>query len=185
MRHERLDARTERLTFDPPLTIGEVIAQWQSASEFLEGWIDALRDAPFDAYFWETPCATTLDRAFECALVDAPGLARTSGDPSAFSRHFARAVDDVADFANLGGDAHLVVPTPHGTEDYASLAAFTRHAPLVQQHALWRRVGGAWHAAIEAGPVWLNTAGMGVPWLHVRLDASPKYYRHAPYRQRA
>lgn len=185
MRRERLDARTERLTFDPPLEVGDVIGQWQRSAEFREGWIAALRDAPFKAYFWETPCATKRDRAFECVLVDAPGLARTTADPSAFERHFAGAADDIADFANLGGDAHLVVPAPHGAEDYASLAAFTHHAPLAQQHALWRRVGGTWHAAIAARPVWLNTAGMGVPWLHVRLDASPKYYRHAPYRQRA
>ncbi|MFO1021395.1 MAG: hypothetical protein U0903_11970 [Planctomycetales bacterium] len=31
-------------------------------------------------------------------------------------------------------------------------------------------------------PVWLSTAGAGVPWLHVHLDDQPKYYSHAPYR---
>jgi hypothetical protein len=29
---------------------------------------------------------------------------------------------------------------------------------------------------------WLSTAGMGVPWLHVRLDDRPKDYGHRPYR---
>mmetsp|Transcript_9405 Transcript_9405/g.21189 ORF Transcript_9405/g.21189 Transcript_9405/m.21189 type:complete len:541 (+) Transcript_9405:444-2066(+) len=29
-----------------------------------------------------------------------------------------------------------------------------------------------------ADPVWLSTSGMGVPWLHVRLDSSPKYYTY-------
>jgi hypothetical protein len=33
-------------------------------------------------------------------------------------------------------------------------------------------------------PVWLGTAGAGVSWLHVRLDDRPKYYGHAPYRDR-
>jgi len=28
----------------------------------------------------------------------------------------------------------------------------------------------------------LSTAGMGVYWLHVRLDTRPKYYQHTPYR---
>lgn len=31
-------------------------------------------------------------------------------------------------------------------------------------------------------PVWLNTAGGGVPWLHIRLDDQPKYYRYQAYR---
>ena len=32
-------------------------------------------------------------------------------------------------------------------------------------------------------PTWLSTAGMGVAWLHVRLDQRPKYYAHRPYRE--
>ncbi|MFY0533025.1 DUF6940 family protein [Nannocystis pusilla] len=30
--------------------------------------------------------------------------------------------------------------------------------------------------------VWLSTSGSAVPWLHVRLDARPKYYVFGPYR---
>jgi hypothetical protein len=30
-------------------------------------------------------------------------------------------------------------------------------------------------------PIWLSTAGMGVAWLHIRLDERPKYYSHKPY----
>jgi len=30
-------------------------------------------------------------------------------------------------------------------------------------------------------PLWLSTAGLGVSWLHVRLDTRPKYYRHRVY----
>jgi hypothetical protein len=38
--------------------------------------------------------------------------------------------------------------------------------------------------AIQLGtaPVWVSTAGMGVSWLHVRLDNRPKYYGYKPYR---
>ena len=32
-----------------------------------------------------------------------------------------------------------------------------------------------------AMPTWLSTAGMGVSWLHVRLDSQPKYYGFAAY----
>jgi hypothetical protein len=34
---------------------------------------------------------------------------------------------------------------------------------------------------VSASPLWLSTAGMGVSWLHLRLDSRPKYYRHRSY----
>ena len=29
---------------------------------------------------------------------------------------------------------------------------------------------------------WISTAGLGVPWVHVRLDRRPKYYQYDRYR---
>lgn len=31
-------------------------------------------------------------------------------------------------------------------------------------------------------PIWLSTSGLGVYWLHVRLDTRPKYYNHDEYK---
>ena len=31
-------------------------------------------------------------------------------------------------------------------------------------------------------PHQVSTEGSGVSWVHVRLDAEPKYYHHSPYR---
>ena len=57
-----------------------------------------------------------------------------------------------------------------------------RHAPAAQVHELWRAVGAAMQARLSPRPTWLSTAGMGVAWLHVRLDERPKYYGYALYR---
>ena len=35
---------------------------------------------------------------------------------------------------------------------------------------------------IDDRPVWLSTAGMGIAWLHIRLDDRPKYYGYREYR---
>jgi len=35
---------------------------------------------------------------------------------------------------------------------------------------------------ISDRPTWLSTAGLGVYWLHLRLDSRPKYYRYQPYK---
>lgn len=34
----------------------------------------------------------------------------------------------------------------------------------------------------DSHPVWFSTSGMGVPWLHFRLDHRPKYYTFTPYK---
>ena len=118
----------------------------------------------------------------EFALVDAPVLARLRPDPGPFRDRFRG--DDVVTFRNLGGDAFLIAPSPGdaGT-DYAHLAAFLRTAPDAARRALWRCVGRSVLRSLTAVPLWVSTSGAGVAWLHVRLDARPKYYQHRPYRQ--
>ncbi len=90
---------------------------------------------------------------------------------------------EVIEFPNLGNDAIMVVPCPSGPiSAYGHLAAFVRQAPEQQKHALWQLVGATMQRRLGTKQVWLNTAGAGVAWLHVRLDDRPKYYGYAPYR---
>jgi hypothetical protein len=103
-------------------------------------------------------------------------------DSEAFAEHF-RPDRSVVTFDNLGGDAMLIAPCPGGERsNYSHLASFVATAPAPQQDALWQAVGRAMEKRIGARPLWVSTAGLGVAWLHVRLDDRPKYYRHAPYR---
>ena len=85
-------------------------------------------------------------------------------------------------FPNLGNDAVLVVPRPSGAAAaWSHLAAFVRNAPAHQVHELWRVIGITMEQQLGTSPIWLSTAGMGVSWLHVRLDSRPKYYGFAEY----
>jgi hypothetical protein len=188
---ERLaDARGVRfaLALDSrPATFAEVFRGWQGDAGFRSLFNTLLADTPFTAFRWETPpvTAATLMQSFECVLLDSPGLARRP-EPEAFAEHFAGAEEEVACFANLCGDAILVVPCPVAAPSaYGHLAAFVRLAPEGQRQALWRSVAGAMALRVGAKPVWLSTAGAGVSWLHVRLDDRPKYYGYGPYRQYA
>lgn len=190
-------ARTERLNEGgecrvamerdgTPVSFGDVMADWQWNPAFRDFFIRILAEARLDAFRWETPPVTrdTLDRPFEFVLLDAPELKRPA-DPSDFAEHFRHAPSaDVIEFTNLGGDALMVVPTPgEPRAAYAHLAAFARGAPDEQQHALWQRVGAALERRLGEKPVWVSTAGAGVPWLHVRLDDRPKYYGYQPWRR--
>ncbi|BBO32253.1 DUF6940 family protein [Lacipirellula parvula] len=170
---------------EQPATFGNVAHAWREDENFRLWFNSLLAASPFTAFRWETPgvCLATLQRPFEFVLLDAPRLARQP-DANAFSKHFPSASEGIATFANLGGDAVLVVPTPLTEHNaYGHLAAFVRQAPQRQCHALWQAVGRAMDARLNHQPVWLSTAGAGVSWLHVRLDDAPKYYAHRPYQQ--
>lgn len=169
-----------------PATFAEVIRAWQGDAGFRSQFNALLADAPCSAFRWETPPVTTgtLSRPFEFVLLDSPGLARRP-DPEAFAEYFGGGEAGVVAFPNLGRDAVMVVPCPVAAPSaYGHLAAFVRHAPEPQRHALWQTVGEAMARRVGSEPVWLSTAGAGVSWLHVRLDDRPKYYGHETYRQR-
>ncbi len=170
---------------DTPLTFAQVIELWRSNAPFRSVFIDHLSQFT-NVYRIETPAVTvaTVQRVFEFVLVDSPELT-SRADSSAFADHFrkAKAGTEIISFANLSGDASLVVPCPVSTaSNYAHLSVFMRGAPLSQKHSLWKTISEVVLSRLSASPLWLNTAGAGVPWLHVRLDSRPKYYRHSPYR---
>ncbi len=166
------------------MSYAEVLRAWADSGGFRDLFMERLRDAPYGALRWETPALSTLtlERDFECVLLESPCL-DVPANPRDFS-DYLRGDTDVADFANLGGDAHLIVPCPrHHAANYSHLAAFHRTAPLAQQHALWRAVASCVRQRLSEAPLWVNTAGGGVDWLHLRLDRRPKYYAYAPYRE--
>ena len=166
------------------LCYAKVVQLWRQCRSFRAFWTSLLADAPYAAYFWETPPVTrgTAGRPFEFVLIDSPQLAALAPEPETFAHHFKPA-QATATFVNLGGDAVLVAPAPQGAPaSYAHLAAFARQAPVAQQEALWQAVGAAVVRRLSSQPLWLSTSGLGVAWLHLRLDERPKYYTYAPYR---
>jgi len=168
------------------LTYAEVMHRWQHDVEFREYFDSLLSAAQYAAFFWETPPVTeaTVDQPFQFVLVAGLQLAGIRPDPTAFRSHFARNTGrSVVTFPSLGGDATLIAPHPVAAlSAYGHLAAFVRGAPQAQRHTLWQVVGAALEERIGVRPTWLSTSGLGVSWLHIRLDSRPKYYQYEPYR---
>lgn len=87
---------------------------------------------------------------------------------------------------------------------YAHLASFVRssHVPIEQKRALWRLATQAILQLLSSSQqqtppnastksknnhpdkIWFSTSGLGVYWLHLRLDRYPKYYTYTPYKER-
>lgn len=168
-----------------PLSFRELFALFERDADFARWYGETLAACALRAFYWEHPplTAARLDGAAEFVLLDAPALARLRPEAEAFASHFAaRPDEEVLTFPNLGGDALLVVPRPVApAEVYPHLASFLRGAPESQVASLWRATAAVVRDNLSAAPRWLSTAGLGVAWVHLRLDTRPKYYRHGPY----
>lgn len=141
----------------------------------------------FEAYRWETPCVTKIsaDRPFEFVLIDWPSFIHRSTDTRTFEGVFetVRTDDTVIAVPSLGKDATLIIPKPLvGKQAYGHLAAFMRKGPNAQVNELLHKIGNHVLESLGDKPLWLNTAGGGVAWLHVRVDSRPKYYQYTPYK---
>ncbi len=170
---------------EEPLKFSAFFRLLQDDHDFAGWYTELLKSSPFTSYFWEHPPLTTSNFACgaEFVMIDAPILERMRPNTEAFRSHFAG--EDVATFQNLGGDAMLIAPSPaDSSPGHAHLAAFLRKAPDQQVRELWRSVGQAVCGALSDQPIWISTSGLGVAWLHIRLDSSPKYYQHQAYKIR-
>lgn len=78
--------------------------------------------------------------------------------------------------------------------EYAHLLSFLRgtHVPEAQKLRLLQRVAQVTLEKCHENEqqeekeklVWLSTSGLGVSWLHVRVEDRPKYYTHTDYVKR-
>lgn len=90
-------------------------------------------------------------------------------------------------------------PSEQTAVDFSHLAKFIQNADLKLIHTLWRRVASEvlqilsddnnsnssnanHHHQNENRKLWISTSGLGVSWLHVRLDNRPKYYNWEEYK---
>ena len=172
-----------------PLQFAELFELLATSGEFADWYGTILRRSDYSAYFWEHPPLTVSGIAgpAEFVLLAAPMLETVQADAGPFAEYFVAARTDdhsptVVRFQNIGGDALLVAPCPVTLDrGYAHLGEFIRNAPAEQVREFWRVTAGAVQDRLGAQPLWLSTSGLGVAWLHARLDSSPKYYQYRPY----
>lgn len=172
-----------------PLTFSEVIRLLEHDPAFPAFFNDVLSASSYEHFFWECPAVseeTASTLPYEHVTIRASRFA--AANPSSFEEHFRRVHRSTmaTAFTNLGGDSTLVAPVPQSRRDahQGHIAEFVRRASEHEQHFLWQTVGANLRRTLqERGrqPTWLSTDGSGVPWLHVRLDSRPKYYKHREY----
>ncbi|CAG8508056.1 22668_t:CDS:2, partial [Racocetra persica] len=102
--------------------------------------------------------SNTIDKEFEFVLVKSEALNSIRQDYSSFQEHFRKSSDNQAvSFLSFSGDT-LIVPVPKVGEKMEE--------NLINANGATR---------------WLSTSGLGISYLHVRIDRRPKYYSHQEY----
>jgi hypothetical protein len=168
-----------------PLPIIDMLKLLAENALFADWYSAVLASSCIEAFFWELPALSlnSIHRDSEFVLLDAPALKARAQDQRPFNEHFAANEHDISVFTSLGGDAQLIAPCP--TTDiacYSHLAVFIRQAPVLQRQHFWHAAAATALELMSDKPRWLSTSGLGVSWLHARLDQKPKYFQHKPYK---
>ncbi len=169
---------------DQPISHKRFLDLLNDSDSFREFYTEVLAKCNFEAFFWENKPVTksNLKESYECNLVSSDFLAGVSPDTQTFASYF-KTEEQVVSFPNLGGDAQLVAPCPRQADStYTHIGNFLKSAPGTQIMAFWERVAGEMHENIGKKPRWLSTSGLGVFWLHARIDSFPKYYQTQQYK---
>jgi hypothetical protein len=149
--------------------------------------VQLFRVVPFDYYmFGLTKIRTPHDytKQFIMYFKNEPKFKGMRTDPIAFLEKFQYIEEEPEDgthhwslFLNLSGDALLLVPNmPKNKNDYfkyRDISSYIKNTSDANINKMLQFIG-ARLTQIKA-PVYVNTHGFGVPWLHIRFDTSPKY----------
>ena len=165
-------------------------------NDFLMVFFKSLNDATdnLSAYFWEcVPVSQKLiNKKFEFVVTKSEELNNITLDSGPFAKHLADiaiAGTWVGSFPNKGKDAVLIIPSAKkdykkNIIDYKNISQFTKNASQEQKQKFWQEVANRLSRELEKNeaPKWLSTHGLGVPYLHVRIDNRPKYYHFEEYK---
>jgi len=174
-------------TGQQPMSIKQVLHGWAKDEEFRRFYLSLVRALPYEAIFWETPpiSLATYNDGYEFAAVNSEQLVNARANSAPFDEHLNNPASNtsVISFDNLGGDSTLIVPCQITRRaSYSHLMRFLRESEESQCHEFLQTIAQKLMSKISDKPIWLSTSGLGVYWLHARLDSHPKYYTHQPYR---
>ena len=129
--------------------------------------------------FWETSAVKPgAQNRYKERQVDASAELpmSTNSDTSSF-RQYISTSSPVA-FDNLSGSARLVIPPDTG-KNFAHIGAFYANATTLQAVEFWKLVASEVRKELAkpgVNKLYVSTHGQGVPWLHVRIEKTPRYY---------
>jgi hypothetical protein len=107
-------------------------------------------------------------------------------DPTAYKEHIEKAKNKnekavATSFPNLSGDSLLIVPLSSKTKQpcqYTTIKDFIDNAPPSDQKGFWKFASREIKKRLKKRDhIYVSTHGKGIPYFHLRLDDTPKYYQ--------
>jgi hypothetical protein len=131
-------------------------------------------------FFYETsPITKDMKEKYQALFIECDSLEQIDEDYSSFNQHIEKAEDqNVTSFYNLSKSAYLIIPIPRKNKQFTTIKDFIDNASERQQKNFWKEVAKSIVMMLEKhDKVWVSTHGLGVPYLHIRIDTNPKYYQ--------
>ncbi|AAR26940.1 FirrV-1-C7 [Feldmannia irregularis virus a] len=161
----------------PSVSRGSKKKTWK---DVLKSW-KAGKDLPKikGSVFWET---SAIKNGGDVEYKEKTKSARSElpihmrSDSSSFSEYLDGKLGPVS-FNNSGGTCTLVCPPDGSDQEFSHLGQFYKNASKNQISALWKKVAMEIEKMMKKHKtVYVSTHGKGIPWLHVRICKSPKYF---------
>lgn len=173
-----------------PLKWIEVINLWKSNPAFNNFFTNIINECQFTDYFFECPginLKKIYKQIFEFRLIKYSRLF-PSTDLKAFEDQRKNKSKSILVFPNLSHTSILIIPNKEqksNFEIYNSIGSFLRGGTSKQINLFFSQIGITLEKLLQDNQgkkIWLSTHGLGVHWLHIRLDFSPKYYQTECYK---
>lgn len=156
----------------------------------IKSWLDGeIQTYPSDKinkrFFYETsPITKNMKEKYQGVFIKSDALDKMKEDYSSFSQNIKKSENsDVTSFYNLSKSAYLVIPIPRKSKQFTTLKDFMDNASERQQRNLWKEVAQSIIMMLKKyDKVWVSTHGLGVPYLHIRIDTNPKYYQTVKFK---
>lgn len=134
-------------------------------------------------FFYETaPITTSMNTKYDAKWIESEKLQKLKQNYRNFSKYFKKH-KDVVSFINLSKTALLVVPVPRKGKNYTTLKDFMDNASKSQQKMFWKHAASVIRSMLKKyDKLWVSTHGLGVPYLHLRVEVEPKYYKTSSFK---
>lgn len=149
----------------------------EPAKKLRNNFAESLKNIHYEFGFMEFPIyEATKQTTF--LIIDASNKFKNKiHDSSVFNSYFTNDKLCITTL-NLKKDALMVIPTINGgNTNYLNILSFIRTANYKQIDALLCELGIQVCKQIKINkPIYVSTHGLGVYWLHIRIENTPKYY---------
>ena len=139
----------------------------------------------YKSYFFECPKmndALSKNKLFEFVLYDAKNnFENKKADPTFFEQYFLKE-KNICNVKSNSGNILLIPKLLTKNCTYLNLTNFLHYGDEQQIYELFKEIKNVTQKLLKENKTfWLNTHGLGVFWLHIRIDFTPMYYHHKVY----